>query len=217
MTRIFSTATARRIAGALLLGFAFLVFVLFLPLLFMAFNVQITPVMCRIWVWSLLIIASVLGLALGIAVSRFTHRALADAGSCCYAGRAMRTALTEAVAGLDENERSQAIAAVRHGVVPTDPRVRSAAIRLGSTYLGDQSADQLKRRERRVWTKLAIYVPIGLTVAVTSPSWSSTLYWLALVLLLVVMLPLGVLRTRRIQRNVALLADRGRLHPEPLM
>jgi hypothetical protein len=56
---------------------------------------------------------------------------------------AQHEAMVEAVAGLDKSERSEAIAAVTRGIVPTDPTVRSAASRLGSAFLRHKSAGQL--------------------------------------------------------------------------
>ncbi len=127
------------------------------------------------------------------------------AASFTYGTQRMHTALTEAVGGLDQAERSQAIAAVTHGVVPTDQKVRSAAVRLGWAYLGGKSADQLKRQERRTWIASAVLVAAGIGLAIMDSE--QRLYFLVLVLFLLVVLPLGVLRTRRIQHNVALLGE----------
>jgi hypothetical protein len=109
------------------------------------------------------------------------------------------------VAGLDEAERSQAIAAVTHGVVPADPTVRSSVTRLGAAYLHHRSADQLKRQERGTWILLAILVAVSVAGAVMFSQ--QRLDLLVLLLIAVVVLPLGVLRGRRIQRNVALLGE----------
>ena len=59
-------------------------------------------------IWSTVIVAIVFGVFL--------------AASFTYGTQRMYTALTEAVGGLDQAERSQAIAAVTHGVVPADQR-----------------------------------------------------------------------------------------------
>lgn len=101
----------------------------------------------------------------------------------------MHTALTGAVGGLDQAERSQAIAAVTHGVVPADQKVRSAALRLGWAYLGGKSADQLKRQERRNWIASAVLVAAGIALAIMDSE--QRLYFLVLVLFLLVVLPLG--------------------------
>jgi Flp pilus assembly protein TadB len=121
------------------------------------------------------------------------------AAALTYTTRGMHTALTEAVAGLDQRERSQAIAAVTRGMVPADQRVRSASVRLGRACLGGKSPDQLKRP---VWIASAILVAVGILSAVMRV-WPS-LFLMALVLPLV---PLGMLRARRIQRHVALLTE----------
>lgn len=142
-------------------------------------------------IWSTVIVAIVFGVFL--------------AASFTYGTQRMYTALTEAVGGLDQAERSQAIAAVTHGVVPADQKVRSAAVRLGWAYLGGKSADQLKRQERRNWIASAVLVAAGIALAIMDSD--QHLYFLVLVLILLVVLPLGVLRTRRIQRNVALLGE----------
>ena len=109
--------------------------------------------------------------------------------------------------GLDTTERSQAIAAITHGVVPTDPTARSSAIRLGAAYLGGKSDDQLNRQERQTWMVLAFLIAVAIAAAAMNSSKYCGLYYLALVLLPVVALPLGLLTTRRIQRNVALLSE----------
>ncbi|MGH3563682.1 MAG: hypothetical protein ACRDTN_18330 [Mycobacterium sp.] len=128
------------------------------------------------------------------------------AAAYTYTTRGRHTAFVEAVAGLDQAERSQAIAAVARGVVPADQRVRSSAVRLGRAYLGGKSPDQLKRKQRQRWVALAILVAIGIAAAVVG-AWLAGLYLLAAVLLVVVDVRLGVLRTRRIQRNISLLTE----------
>ena len=124
-----------------------------------------------------------------------------------YGSQATHKALTEAVAGLDKTERSQAIAAVTRGVVPADPTVRSSAIRLGTAYLGNKSAAQLKRGERQNWIVFAFLIALAIAMAVTNSTKYGVLFYTALALLLVAALLLGVLTTRRVQRNVALLSE----------
>jgi hypothetical protein len=114
-----------------------------------------------------------------------------------------RMALVDAAAGVDKTTRSQAIAAITHGVVPADPTVRSVAIRLGSAYLGGKSAVQLKRQERQTWIILTVIAVSGTAVAVMESSTRARLCLLAVISVGVVVLPLRLLRTRRIQRNVA--------------
>jgi hypothetical protein len=120
--------------------------------------------------------------------------------------QAMHKELVEAVAGLDQSERSDAIAAVTHGGMPTDPPVRSSAMRLGSAYLGHRSAEQLKRLEQLSWIMMAVLVAMCIAGAALTIR-EQRLYFLLLALLLAVAMTLAVLRTRRIQRNVALLAE----------
>jgi hypothetical protein len=127
-----------------------------------------------------------------------------------YQRQPIHKALVEAVAGLDKTERSRAIAAITRGVAPADPTVHSSAIRLGLAYLGGRSADELKRQERRTWMVLVFLVVVGIAEAVMNPHDGAALFFLALVLLAVTVLPLGLLRTRQIQRNVALLTERLR-------
>jgi uncharacterized membrane protein YhaH (DUF805 family) len=113
----------------------------------------------------------------------------------------------KAVAGLDKTRRSQAVAAVIQGAVPADSTVRNSAIRLGTAFLGGKSDAQLKRRERRSWLALALFAAAAIVAVTQSSNKYEGLFFLVLVLLLAVTLPLGVLTTRRIQRNVALLTE----------
>jgi hypothetical protein len=124
-----------------------------------------------------------------------------------FQGQTMYTELTEAVAGLDETRRSEAIAAVSHGGVPADSTVRYSAIRLGKAYLRSKSDAQLKRQEWVTWLLLPVFVGLAIFLAATSASKYEADFALVLAFLCVIVLPLGVARQRRIQRNVALLAD----------
>lgn len=129
------------------------------------------------------------------------------AGFVAYQGKATHKRAVEAVAGLDKTERSQAIAAITGGVVPADPAVRYAAVRLGSAYLGGKSVDEQKRRERRAWITSAIIVALMIVWAVTQTSAYATVYFLALGLIVAIALPLSLLRGRRLQRNYAQLSE----------
>jgi hypothetical protein len=120
-----------------------------------------------------------------------------------YQGQSTHTALTEAVAGLDQTTRVEAIAAVTKGGVPDDPMVRNSAIRLGNAYLGGKSDTQLKRRDRQSWLVLPLFVAAGAYLVTISTSTYQAVFAVALVLLCLVVLPLGVLRSRKFQRNVA--------------
>jgi hypothetical protein len=115
--------------------------------------------------------------------------------------------IVEAVAGLDKTERSQAIGAITHGVVPTDPTVRSAAIGLGLAYLGGRSGEQLKRQERQNWIFLALFVALMIICAVLESGLPAKLYFLAVGLFVALVLPLRMRRDRRSLRNVALLTE----------
>jgi hypothetical protein len=130
----------------------------------------------------------------------------AVAGFFTATSQAVHRGALEALSGLDQAGRSQAIDAVSHGVVPADPEVRAAAIRLGRVWLRNKSPDQLKRAER--WTWITFGVLIALTGAAAAVNFNSDrLFYVVLALLSAIALPFSLLGTRRIQRNVALLAD----------
>jgi hypothetical protein len=67
------------------------------------------------------------------------------AGFFTATSQATHRGAMEALSGLDQTGRSQAIDAVAHGVVPADPDVRASAIRLGRVWLRHKSADQYSR------------------------------------------------------------------------
>jgi hypothetical protein len=124
-----------------------------------------------------------------------------------YQGRAVHTAMTEAVAGLDGSRRAEAIAAVTAGGAPGDATVRSSAMRLGVAYLGGKSDAQLNRGERQTWLFLVLLAAgTAYLVTISTSRYEATSY-VALALLCAVVLPLGVLRTRRVRRNVAHLGE----------
>ena len=111
----------------------------------------------------------------------------------------------EALSGLDQAGRSQAIDAVSHGVVPADPDVRASAIRLGRVWLRNKSADQLKRAE--IWTWITFGLLFAAAVAAAAVNFKSDrLFYGVLAVLSALVLPFSLLSVRRIQRNVALLA-----------
>jgi hypothetical protein len=124
-----------------------------------------------------------------------------------FQGQSMYTELTAAVEGLDETKRSEAIASVSAGGVPADSAVRYSAIRLGKAYLRSKSDAQLKRQERGTWLLLPLLVGLAIFLASTSSDSYQAASAVVLAVLCVVVVPLGVLRQRRIQRNVALLAE----------
>jgi hypothetical protein len=124
-----------------------------------------------------------------------------------YQTKSAHTAVTGAVAGLDDTGRAEAIAAVTAGGVPADATVRSSAMRLGVAYLGGKSDAQLNRGERQTWLFLVLLAAgTAYLVTISTSRYEATSY-VALALLCAVVLPLGVLRTRRVRRNVAHLGE----------
>ena len=171
-------------------------------------RLALQPFWVRFVVWAVYA-AVILGLVISLTsrspiiwiIVTVTSAALAT-----YQGQATHNA----AGGLDERARSQAVAAVTRGVVPANQRVRSAAIRLGTAYLGGKSAEQLKRQEPLAWMVVVLAATIFIALAVMNFSAHAGLADLSAVLLLLgvlPVLPLGLLSTRRIQRNVALLTE----------
>jgi hypothetical protein len=110
-----------------------------------------------------------------------------------------------AVSGLDHTGRSQAIDAVLHGKVPADPDVRASATRLGRVCLRNKSAEQLKRQERWTWLVFGVLIAGGAAAVVVIPN--DRFYYLVIAVLAAIVLPFSLLTLRRIERNVALLAE----------
>ena len=117
----------------------------------------------------------------------------------------MHRAAQEAVTGLDQSGRADAINAVLRGVVPADPDVRASATRLGRIYLRNKSADQLKRAQ--IWSWIAVGVLVAAVVAGAATFTDDRLSFVVLAALAATLLPLSLLNSRRIQRNVARLAQ----------
>ena len=117
----------------------------------------------------------------------------------------MHRAAQDAVSGLDQSGRSDAINAVVRGVAPADPDVRAAATRLGRIYLRNKSADQLKRAEIWTWVTFGVLVAAGVAGAVAFAN--DRLPFVVLAVLAAILLPVSLLSSRRIRRNVALLAE----------
>lgn len=118
----------------------------------------------------------------------------------------MHRAAQEALAGLDQSGRSDAINAVLRGVAPADPDVRASATRLGKIYLRNKTADQLKRGQ--LWSWLTVGVLIGASIAGAVAFNHERVPFAVIAVLAAILLPLSLHSSRRIQRNVALLAER---------
>jgi hypothetical protein len=117
----------------------------------------------------------------------------------------MHRAAQDAVSGLDQSGRTDAINAVVRGVAPADPDVRASAIRLGRIYLRNKSADQLKRAEIWTWVTFGVLIAVG--VAGAAAFANDRLPFVVLAVLATILLPVSLLSSRRIRRNVALLAE----------
>jgi hypothetical protein len=124
-----------------------------------------------------------------------------------FQGQTMYTELTEAVAGLDETERAEAVTAVSDGGVPADSTVRNVAIRLGRTLLRRKTDAQLKRQEWWTWLMMVVFLGLAIFLVSTSRSGYEAAVAVVLALFCLIMTPLTVVRQRRTQRNVALLSE----------
>jgi hypothetical protein len=132
------------------------------------------------------------------------------AGFFTATSQATHRGAMEALSGLDQTGRSQAIDAVAHGVVSADPDVRASAIRLGRVWLRNKSADQLKRAE--IWTWITFGLLFAAAVAAAAVNFNGDrLFYGVLALLSAITLLFSSLTMRRIRRNVALLAGRPQL------
>jgi uncharacterized membrane protein len=129
-----------------------------------------------------------------------------------YQGKAIHTELTEAVARLDEIGRSEAIEAVTGGGIPANSAVRHAAIRLGKVYLRRKTDAQLKRQEWWTWLLMLVFVGLAIYLAATCRSKYEAAFGVALAMLFVIAMSSGVVRQRRMQRNIALLNE-GAAYP----
>ncbi len=121
------------------------------------------------------------------------------------ATQGMHREAQEVVAGLDEAGRSDAINGVLRGVVPADPNVLAAAARLGKIFLRNKTADQLKRAE--IWSWVTFGVLIAVSVAGAVAFRDQRLLLVVVAVLAAIELPVSLISSRRIQRNVAQLAE----------
>jgi hypothetical protein len=171
-------------------------------------RMALQPFWLRFMVWAVYA-AVILGLVISL-TSRspiiWLMVTVTSAGLAAYQGQATHNA----AGGLDNQGRSQAVGAVTGGFVPANQRVRSEAIRVGTAYLRGKSAEQLKRQEPLTWMVVVFAATIFIALAVMNSTAHPGLASLSAVLLLsgvLPVLPLGLLSTRRIQRNVALLTE----------
>ena len=118
--------------------------------------------------------------------------------------QSMHRAARDAVSGLNQSDRSEAINAVLRGPPPADPDVRASATRLGRAYLRNKSPAELKRTQMWSWSTIAALIAAGIAGAVAFRN--DRLAFVVLAVLAAILLPVSVLNTRRIQRHVAELA-----------
>jgi hypothetical protein len=128
----------------------------------------------------------------------------AIAGLLTATTQSVHRGAAEALSGLSQAERSQAIDAVLHGTVPADPEVRASATRLGRVFLRNKSADQLKRSERLTLLTFGVVIALAVAAAVANFA-NERLFYLAVAVVCAIG-PFSLVNTRRIRRNVALLA-----------
>jgi len=126
-------------------------------------------------------------------------------GYFTFATQAVHRAALEAISGLDQAGSSRAIDAVLHGGAPHDPDVRAAATRLGRALLRNKSAGQLRRAEQWTWVAYVVVLVAFAAAATSFPN--DRLYFLVLASLWAIAIPISMRRSRRLQRNVTLLAE----------
>lgn len=118
--------------------------------------------------------------------------------------RTQHAELVDALSGLDRADRSQAIAAITHGVVPADPAVRHSAIRLGTAFLGDKPIDELKHEQVVAWVLLACMTVTLAPIAVFAARSYAGLFCLVLAVLVVFTCLVDARSTGRILRTVTM-------------
>jgi hypothetical protein len=130
---------------------------------------------------------------------------VAMAGLFTATSQATHRGALEALSGLDDARRSEAIDAVSRGVVPADPDVRAAAIRLGRVSLRNKSPEQLKRAEIWTWITFGLLFVVAVAAAVVNFN-SDRVFYVVLAVLCVIVIPVSLRTSRRLQRNIALLS-----------
>ena len=125
-----------------------------------------------------------------------------------FMGQSVYTGMNEAVVELDTAGRSKVFAAVNDGAVPADSAVRYSAIRFGKAYLRQKTDAQLKRQEWISWLLIPLFVGMAIVGAATiSANRYEAGVFLVCGLVFAVRAPRGIMRQRKIQRNVALLTQ----------
>jgi hypothetical protein len=121
-----------------------------------------------------------------------------------YQTRSTHTAMTRRLPGsLNRGARRPSPLSLQ--AAPGDATMRDSAMRLGLAYLSGKTDAQLNKAERQTWLLLMLLVAGTAYLVTISISRYEATFYVALALLCLVGLPLGVLRTRRLRRNVALL------------
>lgn len=177
----------------------------------MGVRLLLQPPWLRFVVWAL-IFAVVWGLFTGLQSSYEFESAVlssivfgsAVGGYFTATTQGVHRAAQEAVSGLDESGRSDAINAVLRGVAPADPDVRASAARLGKICLRNKTADQLRRAE--IWSCITFGILIAGSIVAAVAFSNDRLPFVMVAVLAAIVLPVSLLSSRRIQRNVALLA-----------
>jgi ABC-type multidrug transport system permease subunit len=130
----------------------------------------------------------------------------ATAGLLTATSQAAHRGALEALSALDDARRSEAINAISRGVVPADPGVRAAAIRLGRAWLRNKSPKQLKRVEISNWIAFGLLFVVAVVAAVVNFN-NDRVFYTVLAALSAIVAPRSSHNTRRIQRNIARLAE----------
>jgi len=130
----------------------------------------------------------------------------ATAGLFTATSQATHRAALEALSGLDGARRSEAINAVSRGVVPADPDVRAAAIRLGRVWLRNKSPKQLKRAEIWTWITFGLLFVVAVVAAAMNFN-NDRVFYIVVAALSATVAPRSSHNSRRIQRNIARLAE----------
>jgi hypothetical protein len=130
----------------------------------------------------------------------------ATAGLLTATSQATHRESLEALSGLDEAKRAEALDAVSRGILPADREARAAAIRLGRVSLRNKSSSQLKRAEILTWLIFGMFSALSVVAAVVNFN-GDRVFYIVLAVLGAIVSPLSSRNSRRVQRNIALLAE----------